>query len=139
MALTRPILNKQLKIAPVDSVFDGSLLNQRVGKLVAAQNASFVYYLLQTSKLIEDIEASISGQEPPNLSAQQIKNIKTYIPAPEEQRRIANCLSSLDGLIAAQTEQIAALKEHKKGLMQQLFPSPEARPASPLLPEDVGA
>ena len=43
-----------------------------------------------------------------------------------EQERIADCLSSLDDLIAAQTQKLAALKTHKKGLMQQLFPSPEA-------------
>ena len=41
-----------------------------------------------------------------------------------EQRRIASCLSSLDDLIAAQSNQLEALKTHKKGLMQQLFPSP---------------
>ena len=28
-------------------------------------------------------------------------------------------------LISAQTQKLAALKTHKKGLMQQLFPSPE--------------
>ena len=42
-----------------------------------------------------------------------------------EQQRIADCLSSLDDLIAAQTQKLEALKTHKKGLMQQLFPSPE--------------
>ncbi len=38
---------------------------------------------------------------------------------------IANCLSSADNLIEAQTAKIEALKEHKKGLMQQLFPNVE--------------
>ena len=38
---------------------------------------------------------------------------------------IADCLTSLDDLIAAQTQKLDALKTHKKGLMQQLFPSPE--------------
>ncbi len=47
------------------------------------------------------------------------------MPPPFEQRRIAECLSSLDELIAAETQKIEALKTHKKGLMQQLFPSPE--------------
>ena len=42
-----------------------------------------------------------------------------------EQQRIADCLSSLDDLIAAESEKLDALKTHKKGLMQQLFPSPE--------------
>jgi type I restriction enzyme S subunit len=46
-------------------------------------------------------------------------------PAPNEQQRIADCLSSLDETILAQTQKLAALKTHKQGLMQQLFPSPE--------------
>jgi len=41
-----------------------------------------------------------------------------------EQKRIAACLSSLDDLIAAQSQKIATLKTHKKALMQQLFPVP---------------
>jgi type I restriction enzyme S subunit len=43
-----------------------------------------------------------------------------------EQQRIADCLTSLDDLIAAQSQKLEALKTHKKGLMQQLFPSPES-------------
>ncbi len=46
-------------------------------------------------------------------------------PAPPEQKRIASCLSSLDALITAETQKLEVLKTHKKGLMQQLFPSPE--------------
>jgi type I restriction enzyme S subunit len=39
-----------------------------------------------------------------------------------EQQKIADCLSSLDELIVAQARKVNALKTHKKGLMQQLFP-----------------
>lgn len=39
-----------------------------------------------------------------------------------EQQKIAECLSSMDELIAAQARKVDALKTHKKGLMQQLFP-----------------
>jgi type I restriction enzyme S subunit len=39
-----------------------------------------------------------------------------------EQQKIADCLSSLDELIAALARKVEALKTHKKGLMQQLFP-----------------
>lgn len=42
-----------------------------------------------------------------------------------EQQRIASCLSSLDALITAETQKLDALKTHKRGLMQQLFPSTE--------------
>ena len=40
----------------------------------------------------------------------------------KEQSKIASCLSSLDALIAEQTDKIEQLKLHKKGLMQGLFP-----------------
>ncbi|QLQ23984.1 MAG: restriction endonuclease subunit S [Dechloromonas sp.] len=41
----------------------------------------------------------------------------------DEQKKIANCLSSLDDLITVETQKLDALKTHKKGLMQQLFPA----------------
>ena len=46
------------------------------------------------------------------------------VPEPQkhERQKIADCLASLDDLIRAQSERIEALKQHKKGLMQQLFP-----------------
>lgn len=44
----------------------------------------------------------------------------------DEQQRITSCLNSLDTLITAETHKLEALKAHKKGLMQQLFPSMEA-------------
>jgi type I restriction enzyme S subunit len=50
------------------------------------------------------------------------------IPFPSllEQHRIASCLSSLDELITAEGQKLEGLKTHKRGLMQQLFPAPEA-------------
>ena len=46
-----------------------------------------------------------------------------FLPNPKEQEKIANCLSSLDNLITAETEKLDYLKDHKKGLLQQLFPA----------------
>ena len=45
-------------------------------------------------------------------------------PTIAEQQKIADCLSALDDQIAAETEKLTALKDYKKGLMQQLFPQP---------------
>lgn len=64
------------------------------------------------------------GQE--NLTQGLIRGIPFSYPTDvAEQKTIAACLSSLDELIAAQSAKLDALKSHKKGLMQQLFPSPE--------------
>ena len=52
-----------------------------------------------------------------------ITEMPVMLPKYEEQQKIADCLSSIDELISAQTNKIAALKNHKKGLMQQLFPN----------------
>jgi type I restriction enzyme S subunit len=49
--------------------------------------------------------------------------IEIPFPSVAEQYRIAKFLSSLDALITAETQKHEALKTHKKGLMQQLFPS----------------
>jgi type I restriction enzyme, S subunit len=59
----------------------------------------------------------------PSLSKTNIQKICTAVPSPSEQQKIAECLSSVDELIAAQARKVDALKTHKKGLMQQLFPS----------------
>lgn len=56
------------------------------------------------------------------LDTDDLNNFPIMMPSPTEQQRISNCLSSLDELITAQTQKIDLLKEHKKGLMQQLFP-----------------
>src|SRR5690606_21498558 len=44
-------------------------------------------------------------------------------PSEGEQQKIADCLGSLDDLIAAHSRKLAALQDHKKGLLQQLFPT----------------
>ena len=46
-----------------------------------------------------------------------------------EQQKVADCLGTLDDLIAAEGRKLEALRQHKQGLMQQLFPRPgETRP-----------
>lgn len=52
-------------------------------------------------------------------------SIPLLIPSEKEQQRIAGCLSALDSLIAAQAEKLDALRTHKRGLMQKIFPSPK--------------
>jgi len=61
-----------------------------------------------------------------HLGSSRFSALELAWPRPDEQHRIASCLSSLDALIAAETQKHAALQRHKRGLMQQLFPSPEA-------------
>ena len=48
------------------------------------------------------------------------------LPTPvkkEEQQKIADCLSSIDELMDAESRKLKALEKYKKGLMQKLFPA----------------
>jgi type I restriction enzyme S subunit len=78
----------------------------------------FVYAIFQNIDWLKHNEAG----GVPSLSKTIIEKIHTAIPGTAEQQKIADCLSSVDELIAAQGRKMEALKTHKKGLMQQLFP-----------------
>lgn len=41
----------------------------------------------------------------------------------DEQQKIAACIASIDNLIAAEGQKLSALKDHKRALVQQLFPT----------------
>ena len=70
------------------------------------------------------LKAVISGSAQPQITRTGFAPLVIFFPEPEEQQRIASCLSSLDALITRETQKHEALKTHKKGLMQQLFPTP---------------
>ncbi len=58
-----------------------------------------------------------------------LARLQVKLPSLAEQKKIADCLASLDEVIAAQGWKVEALKAHKRGLMQQLFPREgETRP-----------
>ncbi len=80
--------------------------------------------LLENYLSMIDIGPFITGAAPPKLTLGMLKIIPVPVsPDEKEQQKIADCLSSLDELITAQTQKLAHLKTHKKGLMQQLFPA----------------
>lgn len=81
----------------------------------------FLYHLLQKSKPL--FERAATGSTIKTIGLQFFIDLLFRIPTRPEQQRIADCLTSLDDLIAAETRKLDTLKTHKKGLMQQLFPS----------------
>lgn len=79
--------------------------------------------LLESYLVKLDLHPYITGAAPPKLTLGKLKEIPVPVPENEmEQQKIASCLSSLDDLIAAHCEKLVLLKDHKKGLMQNLFP-----------------
>lgn len=93
--------------------------NNAVG-LKAIHGCADDYFVYLLSQLI-DLNKHCGGAVP-SVNKSTLEAIEVVVPKPKEQKQIAASLSSLDDLITAQTQKIAALKTHKKGLMQQLFP-----------------
>ena len=88
--------------------------------LIADNFLSYLYQLIDWSPSVGAIQRLYNE----NILGAQVK-----FPSIPEQQKIADCLSSLDELIAAKSQKLDALKVHKKGLMQQLFPAIDVMPA----------
>ncbi len=87
---------------------------------------TFLYYELCAS----DLSPVVSGSAQPQITRQGLRGFSLSVPiGPAEQEKVADCLTSLDEVVAAQGRKVEALKAHKRGLMQQLFPREgETRP-----------
>lgn len=99
--------------------------NQQINSVVPFEDVSgdFVYYLL--SMAANRISKLAGKQAVPIINKSVFSSVKVVVPKLDEQIRIADGLSTLDESIAAEAQRLDALKAHKKGLMQQLFPSVE--------------
>lgn len=91
-------------------------------QLRAYDSPTFLFQLVHTTGFVNRVLAKCTGSSYPAINSSDLASIKVAIPSSAEQRRIADCLTSLDELITAEADQLDALKAHKKGLMQQLFP-----------------
>ena len=89
----------------------------------------FLGYLLRSAAARKHLSRGAQGATRYNISRATFRSLPILIPSRPEQQKIADCLGSLDDLIAAEGRKLDALRQHKQGLMQQLFPRPgETRP-----------
>jgi type I restriction enzyme S subunit len=105
-----------------ESVVSGlhTILARPTGVRVAL---GFGGHLFKSEWVRTQIQKEAQGAKVLGISANRMRNLRLPLPfSITEQQKIAECLSSVDELIAAQVRKVDALKTHKKGLMQQLFP-----------------
>lgn len=96
------------------------LARQKERKLIIG----FGGYLFKSNSIRTQIKKEAQGAKVLGISVGRLSNIEIYFPYHKaEQQKIADCLFSIDELIAAQSQKLDTLKVHKKGLMQQLFPA----------------
>jgi len=112
--------------AVADYRVQGGNVNQHVCIIRTKKIELNSYYLNQyllSQYGQRQIDSFQAGGNRQGLNFAQVRSFSLPLPLIKEQKKIADCLSSLDELIAAQAQAIDTLKTHKKGLMQQLFPA----------------
>jgi type I restriction enzyme S subunit len=113
------------KFAIVPKEAPKGIINQALLKLTVKDgyDVDFVKEILELPINQDQLLSQSAGGAIKNVAeVAQIKEIKLSIPILKEQQKIASCLSWLDEVIAANSQKLEALKVHKKGLMQNLFP-----------------
>lgn len=83
----------------------------------------FFKHYFKSARFIQQLTRNLEGlRDGKMISYKQFSELHLLKPSLPEQQKIADCLASADSLIEAQRWKVEALKSHKKGLMQQLFP-----------------
>lgn len=96
-------------------------VNQRVCKITATDiNSKILYYVLNRNSYLLSFD---DGVKQTNLRNEDVLNCPVVLPKnPREQAKISEFISSLDEVIEAHTQRLELLNDHKKGLLQNLFP-----------------
>ena len=114
------------KTAYVDKLPEKATVNPQIVVLKPKKiHNKFLSYTIAHQNTQIQISNCVGAGAIPNISQEIISKIKIILPPDikkREQQKIALCLSSLDEVISAQSQKLDSLKEHKKGLMQSLFP-----------------
>ena len=85
-------------------------------------NAYFLYYLLQTDNLQDQIKKKSKGGTQPNLSMRILEKCITNSTNLKEETQIALILNKVDKLLLLQQRKLEQLKSIKNGILQEIFP-----------------
>jgi type I restriction enzyme S subunit len=117
MSFGRPYI---LKISAC--IHDGWIAVSTIDRSVSSV---YLYYFMLAAPSQSYFRDLAAGSGVQNLNSDIVKRLQVFVPDLPEQTRIVGCLSSLDEAITLESQKLDALKNHKYGLMQQLFPSAE--------------
>lgn len=97
-------------------------VNQRVCRLMPTDvRSDFLAFLINRHRNLMRFDDGVTQT---HLSKSDVEDCVLWIPPTEqEQNQVADCLSSLTNLELMQSSRIEFLAAHRRGLMQQLFPS----------------
>ena len=110
------IENNKIRITASEILIDTNLMALTPCNAAATE---FLYYYLARVGLAQIADTSSI----PQINNKHIIPYRVLVPSESEQKKIADCLTSIDDQLNAQVRKLDTLKQHKQGLLQQLFPS----------------
>ena len=123
-ALTRPIISTGIKAAIIETN-EPMLINQRNAVFRPKSiDKKFLYHIIFNEDFIQYFESLIdnTGQQP-NISSEDIANIKIPLPPLEEQTEVVKYLDEhcgeIDTLISKYQKQIDLMQEYRTSLISQ--------------------
>lgn len=87
----------------------------------AVFETEFLCEYLGTESIFRQYRRLAAGSAVNNLNKDLVASVVLGVPSLPEQRKIADLLSAVDDVIAAQEAEVAAWEKRKKGVMQKLF------------------
>lgn len=84
-------------------------------------DSRFIVYYFNSPHGKKKIHVITTGNTVKHILASDMNKFKLNIPCLEEQQKIADCLSSVDELIADYEAQVENMQNQKKGVMQKIF------------------
>lgn len=107
------------------TIFNGqnNIAFQRSVAFLRTDNSDpeFMFQLMQSWDFQKELDRRKVVSAQPGIYLGDIGKIEIFVPHLEEQKRIADFLSSIDGKINAVEDQLKAAKTFKKGLLQVMF------------------
>ena len=102
-AMTRPIIKSGLKYAIIDDNFDGSMLNQRVGKWQFYSNdllPAYLAFFMGTDFYLRQLESFCSDEaNQPNVSNGEFESILIPLPSIDEQEQLIKVIEEHNKLL----------------------------------------
>jgi len=105
----------EITITQIDVATNQAILGIILDKNIA--DTEYIYYFFKNVKLARYAKRSTQA----NLTAEIIRSIELHLPPLEEQKRIAEILSTLDQKLSLQSAQKQKLERIKQGLMNDLL------------------
>lgn len=98
--------------------------NIAIGEMISVYETKEypIFYTHYFRTLWKQFAKVVEGQNVKNLYYVNLEPINIGRPSISEQQKIADCLSTLDEVITAESQKLVLLNSHKKGLLQNLFP-----------------